>query len=82
MSTDGILFARAMMSIRAIEMEQATRHRGSSLSDRIERQSALRWRGSRTLCRFGSLLERIGRYLQQYRVRRPLPVRGKATQSG
>ena len=66
MNHDGSQLARAMMSIHEVEMEQASRHPGSDLSDRIERRVAFGQRRKPVLCRLGSLLVRLGRHLELY----------------
>jgi hypothetical protein len=82
MNVDGTQLARVMMSIHEAEMEQAARHPGCLLSDRIERSIVLHRRGNRTLYGLGGLLVRAGRRLQEYGMPRPLPLGGKAAQNG
>jgi hypothetical protein len=65
---EGSQLARAMLSIHELEMSQAAKYPGRLLSERIERRVVFRQRGSRTLCRVGSLLVRAGLCLQQYGV--------------
>jgi hypothetical protein len=52
---EGTQLARAMLSIHAVEMEQATRCAGWRSVARIERHIALHQAGNRALCRLGSL---------------------------
>jgi hypothetical protein len=80
MTIKGTQLARAMLSIHEAEMDQGARYPACLLSDRIERRVVIRQRGSRTLCRVGSLLLRAGRHLQEYGMPQPLPLASNATQ--
>ena len=74
MSVEGSQLARTMMSIHAVDVEQAQRYPGLDLSDRIERRVVLHRRRNRVLRRLGSVLVRIGRRLQRDDRPHPRPL--------
>ena len=80
MSTEGTCLATAMLTIHAIEIQQAARCPDWRSANRRERTTVLYEGGHRTVCLLGCFLEKLGRRLQEYGMPRPLTLEGSAAQ--
>jgi hypothetical protein len=79
MATEGSEMGLGLLRIHELEMSQAARYGGCSLSERIERRVAYGQQGNRTLCWLGGFLVRAGVRLQEYgRIPQPLPLGNSA----
>jgi hypothetical protein len=80
MSIEGLQWATTMLAIHAAEMDQAERCPDWRREARIERQIQIYPGGNRVICRFGCLLERLGRHLREHSMPRTLPLGSQVPQ--
>jgi len=80
MSIGGTHLAMTMLAIHAAEMEQAARCPDWKSANRRERNIAIYQGGHRAICLLGSLLEELGRRLQEHGMPRALTLEGSTAQ--